>query len=120
MEMLGVRLLMLVTLVGAGAAVIWAARAAATGRLRRNQFAGIRTPSTLASDEAWLAAHRVARVPTEVAGWGSVVAGIAYFAVGDTLLGSLTSTVFGLVVLLGGVLVGAARGVKAARAVPLP
>lgn len=34
--------------------------AAASGRLRRNQWAGIRTPSTMRSDRAWVAGHRAA------------------------------------------------------------
>jgi hypothetical protein len=33
---------------------------AASGRLRRNQWAGIRTPSTMRSDRAWVAGHRAA------------------------------------------------------------
>jgi hypothetical protein len=38
-------------------AVDWAA---ASGRLRRNQWVGIRIPSTMRSDHAWIAGHRVA------------------------------------------------------------
>jgi hypothetical protein len=38
-------------------AIDWAA---ANGRLRRNQFVGIRTPSTMRSDQAWMAGHRAA------------------------------------------------------------
>lgn len=38
-------------------AVDWAG---ANGRLRRNQWAGIRTPSTMRSDLAWAAGHRAA------------------------------------------------------------
>jgi hypothetical protein len=34
--------------------------AGASGRLRRNQWAGIRTPSTMRSDRAWVAGHRAA------------------------------------------------------------
>lgn len=33
---------------------------AATGRLKRNQWTGIRTPSTMRSDQAWVAGHRAA------------------------------------------------------------
>ena len=36
------------------------ARRAANGRLARNQWAGIRTPSTLRSDRGWVAGHRAA------------------------------------------------------------
>lgn len=34
---------------------------AASGRLRRNQWTGIRTPSTMRSDEAWVAGHAAAQ-----------------------------------------------------------
>ena len=33
---------------------------AASGRLARNQWVGIRTPSTMRSDRAWVAGHRAA------------------------------------------------------------
>ncbi|MEM6109100.1 SdpI family protein [Mycobacterium sp. 050272] len=33
---------------------------AANGRLKRNQWTGIRTPSTMSSDQAWVAGHRAA------------------------------------------------------------
>jgi hypothetical protein len=33
---------------------------AANGRLRRNQWVGIRTPSTMRSDQAWMVGHRAA------------------------------------------------------------
>ena len=36
------------------------ARRAANGRLQRNQWIGIRTPSTLRSDRGWVAGHRAA------------------------------------------------------------
>ena len=38
-------------------AVDWAA---ASGRLRRNQWVGIRIPSTMGSDVGWVAGHRAA------------------------------------------------------------
>lgn len=34
--------------------------AAGTGRLKRNQLVGIRTPASMRSDQAWVAAHRAA------------------------------------------------------------
>jgi uncharacterized membrane protein len=39
--------------------IVLASRAA-NGRLARNQWVGIRTPSTMKSDRAWMAGHRAA------------------------------------------------------------
>lgn len=55
-------------LLASGLLIIWVATVTASGRLGRNALAGIRTASTLASDEAWLAAHRRAKRPTILAG----------------------------------------------------
>ena len=48
-------------------AVDWAA---ASGRLARNQWVGIRIPSTMRSDRAWVAGHRAALrlMPLQAAG----------------------------------------------------
>jgi hypothetical protein len=43
-----------------GPFVHWLTERAATGRLRRNYWAGLRTSRTLASDEAWVDGHRAA------------------------------------------------------------
>lgn len=47
-------------LVACALAVWLTTRAAATGTLGLNAFAGIRTPSTMASDAAWRAGHQAA------------------------------------------------------------
>lgn len=65
-----------VAMVGAGALVIWMARAAASGRLKRNHLAGIRISSTMASDAAWLAGHVRAEKPTIYGGIASIVSGV--------------------------------------------
>ena len=44
------------------------------GKLGRNRKAGIRTATTLASDEAWLAVHRAAE-PWSLAGGGAMIIG---------------------------------------------
>jgi len=46
---------------------------AATGRLPRNLFAGIRIPSTMRSDEAWRAGHQAAVSALTVGGLGPVL-----------------------------------------------
>lgn len=38
----------------------------ADGRIAKNSYAGIRLPSTLKSDKAWIASHRAARVDIQV------------------------------------------------------
>ena len=69
------RIVLLVTMGGSGALLIWMARAAASGKLKRNSLAGIRTPSTMASDEAWLAAHVRAKRATLTTGYVAVATG---------------------------------------------
>jgi hypothetical protein len=52
---------------------------AAAGRLPRNIVAGIRTPATMRSDEAWYAGHRAAASALTIAGAGPIAVG-AYAA----------------------------------------
>lgn len=49
-----------VTYVGLTALMVGVTTRAASGRLARNQWVGIRTPSTMGSDQAWVAGHRAA------------------------------------------------------------
>ena len=46
-----------------GLTVWFAARGAANGRLRRNPLVGIRLPSTMKNESAWVAGHRAAQRP---------------------------------------------------------
>ncbi|OLT54478.1 SdpI family protein [Cellulosimicrobium sp. CUA-896] len=108
-------LVLLPVLLAAGLVLVWCARAAADGRLGRNQVAGIRTAATLASDEAWRAAHRRARPLSEGAGWVLAAAGPVLLLVpGD----SLSAVVAGAAALiaLGLTVAGAVVGSRAARA----
>ena len=55
-----------------GVVMVALGRVAATGRLPRNLFAGIRIPSTLRSDEAWRAGHLAAASALTVSGIGPI------------------------------------------------
>lgn len=46
--------------IAAAIVLITVNRRAASGQLKRNQWTGIRTPSTMRSDQAWVAGHRAA------------------------------------------------------------
>lgn len=104
----------------AGVVVVVVAVAARSGRLRRNHVAGIRLPSTMRSDETWLAAHRAGFWPTALGGAvavaGGVIAAVVVLARGDDGVGA--GIVLGTAaVLLAGVVIGGVLGVKAARRV---
>lgn len=111
-----VRALLVVVMVGGGAAVIGTTRAAASGRLRRNGWSGIRLPSTLASEEAWAAAHRAGRMPMELSGWALLLGAIAP-AVSAAMVTITLGVLSAAAAALGLMLWGAALGVRAARAV---
>lgn len=103
-------------MVGAGILLICMANAAASGRLKRNQLAGIQSPSTMASEEAWLAAHVRARCATVYAGVVSVLGGA--FALLPVPMPVVTIGVLVAAVgMLGFVLFGARVGSAAARTV---
>lgn len=116
-------------LVGSGLLVVAVAERAADGRLGRNAIAGIRTRTTRASDEAWLAAHRAGKRPTALGGYVSMVTGPVSIIVGLLLAvvddgDAATFLVWWTVVLMLGVATmtaavihGAVVGQRAARAV---
>jgi hypothetical protein len=68
----------------AGAITIVVGRMAAMGKLPRNPVVGIRIPSTMCSDDAWLAGHRAAASALTAAGLGPIVAALV---VGATMRG---------------------------------
>ncbi|GBD23026.1 hypothetical protein HRbin29_00677 [bacterium HR29] len=61
-----------------GSAMVAVGAAGARGRLPRNRWAGIRLPSTMASDAAWEAAHRAAG--PMMAASGGLADGVALLA----------------------------------------
>jgi hypothetical protein len=99
--------------IAAGIVLAWAAVAGWRGRLSRDRAVGVRTPSTVRSDEAFTAANKAA-APLGVAG-GSVM------ALGGVLAMVVPKHLFG-VPLFSGVLIGialcltgAAVGVRASK-----
>lgn len=109
----GVRIVVLVAMTGSGVLLVWLARAAASGRLKRNSLAGIRTPRTMASDEAWMSAHVRAEGPTTLAGYLAAATGLsALLPVPVPVLA--TVLLVGCVAMLALVLHGARVGGRAA------
>ena len=102
-------------LVGVGALTV--AALGARSRLRRNRFVGVRTATTLRTDETFAVAHRAAAVPFAAAGAVAVLAGGALLAGADGALSwaLLVVGLLGAVVLMG---VAGMVGERAAAAVP--
>ena len=85
--------------------VVVASRAA-NGRLARNQWIGIRTRSTMSSDQAWVAGHRAALrltplyLLTTVVAWAALFAAVMYAStnvvrlVGFGVFGVILAVVF--------------------------
>jgi hypothetical protein len=106
-------------LVLSGAALLTIAVLGVRRRLRRNRWAGVRTPASLRSDAAFAVANQVAAAPLGAAGMvalvgGGVLLGGATGVLGWTLLAVSVVAVF---VLAG---VGGVAGDRAAAAVPPP
>ena len=103
-----------IILIAAGLGLIWLAVASRQERLPRNGLAGVRTPTTVRSDQAFRVANKVAAPLT--------AAGGVVLALGGLLTALLPKSSAGPV-LLGGALAcaascigGAIRGVRACRA----
>ncbi len=69
-----------IVLLLAGAALLVVACLGASGRLKRNRFAGVRSPATMASAEAFALGNRVAAPPMLGAALLLLLAGGAFFA----------------------------------------
>ena len=64
-----------------GSIVVALGRAAERGLLRPNGWAGIRTPATVASEEAWYTAHEAGGHWISIGGWILTVGGIIILVV---------------------------------------
>ena len=105
----------------AGLLIMWLGDRMTEGRFGRNRWAGIRTPSTMKSDEAWYAAHEVGGpwmsrggILAAAGGLGGILAGVLgaseAWVVGFVLAGALVMMVM--------LIVGTVRGTAAARRLP--
>jgi hypothetical protein len=103
----------------AAVALLAVAVLGALGRLPRNPWAGVRTRATLASDEAFALANRVAAAPLGAAGVVALVGGAALLAGGP---GAVTWTVLAVSTagMLGLTGVGGTLGDRAATRMPPP
>ena len=90
--------------------VVVVTQLAASGKIRRNGFFGISIPPTMASDAAWLAGHRAARVPSWV---GFVLVAIAA-GVAQFIPRATAACIVLLLLFLGWSVVVAWRGARAA------
>lgn len=117
-----------VLLVGAGFLMRELAVRGVDGRLKRNRIAGLRSPATLASDEAWVAGHEAGLVDTVRGGTVAIVSAVGALVLSWLLamLGALDAegvvgvwTVFiliGVVAMSVLVVRGFIRGNRAAKA----
>lgn len=96
------------------------AKGALAGTLARTDKLGVHTPATMASDEAFAVANRVA---APVAGGAAVVSGalaIAVLALPLSTWTALVISVVGLAGTMGLLVVAGVLGDRAARQVPIP
>jgi uncharacterized membrane protein len=97
-----------------GLLVVWLAIRSWQGRLSRNYVAGIRTPATMRSDEAFRTANKVA-APFSLVG-GIVIAVIGVLQMIVPVRADVVIVLPGVVVAAVVMVVGGIKGVRAARA----
>jgi ABC-type sugar transport system permease subunit len=116
-----------IVLVLVGSALVLLARRSRSGKLRRNRFAGVRTATTMSSDEAWHAAQRASAGFTLLAGCGAIAGGLVVAVVvlvgRDSLpLPDVASTLVLVTAAwaAGWAIAGGVAGQHAARGITLP
>ncbi len=103
-------------LVGSGLLLVWIGRQSTAGTLKRNRLAGIHTRATLASDEAWRAAHLAGGPAMTWAGVVSTIAGLVFLSRPSNTIG-LVILIAAMAVMLTLVAVSAVKGQRAAKSV---
>ena len=116
---LPVRLVLGSLLLVLGVALLTVAVLGLRRKLRRNRWAGVRTPASMRSDAAFAVANQVAAAPLGAAGGVALVGGAALLAGATDVLG-WTMVVVSLVAVFVLAGVGGVAGDRAAAAVPSP
>lgn len=101
-------------MIGAGALLWVMAVRTAGGRTGRNNFIGIRTKATQASDGAWLAAHKAAERSFQVAAVECVLTGLALMVLGQNSEWMILIVLVGVALMLGAVVNAFVLGTQAA------
>ncbi|MGH3881966.1 MAG: SdpI family protein [Pseudonocardiaceae bacterium] len=107
-----------VVLLSAGGALLTVGLLGWRQRLPRNRFAGIRTPATLRSEAAFVAANRVAAPPVLAAGAVSAAGGVLAFGTGGSALAAIVGVTGAGA--LGLLIAGGLLGHRVATTVPPP
>jgi len=101
----------------AGLIVIWLAIRLWQGRVPRGSAVGVRTPSTMRSDAAFKTANKAAAPLSAAGGAAMAIGGVLAAAMPRHLAGGFIFGGVGVFLLF--ILLGAAIGIRASRAVPL-
>lgn len=120
MDDLGGVLVLIVGDLVALVAMLWTTSAGASGRLKPNPFAGVRTSATMRDENAWRAGHAAALGPTRIL---SLVLGLCALAAAVVLALGAVWTAFAiafapLVAVLGGAVWIVVVANRAAREAP--
>jgi hypothetical protein len=97
-----------VVVIASGAVLVWVAVASWQGRLQRNAIAGVRTPSTMRSDEAFAVANKAAAPWAGAGGLVMALGGVAAMVVPKYLFGVplFSGVLVGLALCIAGAIIG--------------
>ncbi len=88
-------------LIIAGAALLGLAWVGSQRKLKRTRWAGIRTRTTMANDEAWYRAHEEAAGPLGLSGGLVALLGAGVLATGFDVFGLVATVIAGVVFFVG-------------------
>ena len=106
-----------VVMIGSGVLIAVVNNRAADGRIGVNTVAGIRTKQTMASEEAWQAAHQAAKPWNQFGALMSIVTGFVVIGLSSSAVALFTVLFVGVALMLIAVVAGAVVGHRTAREV---